>query len=246
MDPRDQERPAPAGSLRRHLGGRLDPLTSAILVFPLLLVYQLGILNGRGQNGVDFVTKALVDIARRDATNYLVILAGMLLAYAAVVVLLRHRGRFDPRAFLPMLLESTLYALVMGSLILFVMRRFADFVPGLAVGAHGTMDVVVISAGAGLHEELVFRVFLMGGGAWLLSGIMSPGRAWTCALILSALLFSLAHHVGPSGEAFTFAAFTYRVLAGVFFGLVYQVRGFAVAVWTHALYDVYVLSSGAG
>jgi membrane protease YdiL (CAAX protease family) len=62
------------------------------------------------------------------------------------------------------------------------------------------------------------------------------------ALVISSLAFSLAHHIGPAGEPFAFAAFTYRVLAGAFFGLVYQIRGFAVAAWTHALYDLYVLS----
>jgi membrane protease YdiL (CAAX protease family) len=104
----------------------------------------------------------------------------------------------------------------------------------------------VISAGAGFHEELIFRVIVMGGLAWLLTGLTGPGRAWIVALVLSSLVFSLAHHVGPVGEPFTFAAFVYRTLAGVFFALVYHVRGFAVAAWTHALYDVYVLSLTGG
>jgi len=228
--------------LTSTLGRRIDPLGSAILVFPLLLVYQLGIVSGRGQNGVDFITRALIGVARRDLGNYLVILAGMLVAYAAVVVLLRRRGTFRPGDFLPMLTESSVYALVMGSLIMFVINQFASLVPGLSIGETGPLDVLVISAGAGFHEELVFRLLLMGGLGWLLSGIMSPRRAWIAALVVSSLLFSIAHHIGPAGEAFTFAAFVYRALAGAFFALIYQLRGFAVAAWTHALYDVYVLS----
>ena len=231
-----------ANPLIAHLRGRLDGLTSAILVFPLFLVYQLGILSGRGQNGVDFVTRALIRVSERDLTQYLVILAGLLLAYAAVVILLRRRGHFAPRAFVPMLVESSFYALVMGSIIVFVLSQFSRIVPGLVVGGAGPLDVVVISAGAGFHEELIFRAILMGGLAWLLTGLTGARRAWLLALVLSSLAFSLAHHLGPVGETFTFAAFVYRTLAGVFFALVYQVRGFAVAAWTHALYDVYVLS----
>ena len=87
-------------------------------------------------------------------------------------------------------------------------------------------------------------MILMGGLAWLLTGITGKKRAWMIALVVSSVVFSLAHHIGPSGEAFTFAAFVYRMLAGAFFALVYQVRGFAVAAWTHALYDVFVLSLG--
>jgi membrane protease YdiL (CAAX protease family) len=235
----DERTPHP---LVKHLGGRLDPLTSAVLVFPLLAVYQLGILSGHGQNGVDFITRALIGAARRDLDNYVVILGVMLAAYAAVLVILRKRGTFHPRAFVPMLFESAFYALVMGSIILFVMSQFASFVPGLAIGGAAPLDVIVISAGAGFHEELVFRLILMGGLGWLLSGVMSQKKAWIAALVVSSIVFSLAHHVGPMGEPFRFAAFVYRGLAGVFFALVYQVRGFAVAAWTHALYDVYVLS----
>lgn len=229
-------------SLLRHFGARIDGLNSAILVFPLFLIYQVGILSGRGQNGVDVVTRSLVEMSRRDLDNYLFILVTMVLGYAAVVVLLRSRGSFDPRQFLPMLAESAFYAVIMGSLILFVMSEFLGVSPGLAVGGRSAMDVVVISAGAGFHEEFMFRVLLMGGLAWLLTGLTGPKRAWLAALVLSSLAFSLAHHLGPVGEPFTFAAFVYRTLAGVFFALVYQVRGFAVAAWTHALYDVYVLS----
>ncbi|MCX4243227.1 CPBP family glutamic-type intramembrane protease [Paraliomyxa miuraensis] len=233
---------APPHPLVAHLQGRIEGLTSAVLVFPLFLVYQLGILSGRGQNGVDFVTQALIRVSHRDLSQYLVILAGLLVAYAAVVVLLRRRGQLAPRAFVPMLVESTFYALIMGSIIVFVIRQFAGIVPGLVVGGAGPLDVVVISAGAGFHEELIFRVILMGGLAWLLTGLTGARRAWLLALVLSSLAFSLAHHIGPVGEPFTFAAFVYRTLAGVFFALVYQIRGFAVAAWTHALYDVYVLS----
>ena len=52
----------------------------------------------------------------------------------------------------------------------------------------------------------------------------------------------MAPDLGPVGEPFAFAPFVYRTLAGAFFATVYQVRGFAVAAWTHAIYDVYVLS----
>jgi hypothetical protein len=233
------------GALSAHFGGRIDPFTSAVLVFPLFLTYQLGILGrgGTGQNGVDFVTKALIELCERDVGNYLGVLGGLLLGYAALLVILRRHGGFNPRVFVPMLAEAGFYAATMGTLILFVIHNFLEIVPKLAVGpVIPVADVLVISAGAGLHEELIFRVLGMGGLGFLLAGITGPRRAWVFALVLSSLVFSLAHHIGAAGEAFTFAAFVYRTLAGMFFALVYQLRGFAVAAWTHALYDVYVLS----
>ena len=250
---RKTARPATKGTLVNHLSGRVDPLTSAILVFPLFLIYQLGILLSRGLNGVDYVTASLVQLCERDLGNYLIVLTGMLLAYAAILLLLRQRETFDPKAFLPVVGESTFYALSMGSIILFLMHRFVELVPGLSAGSElsaalasglSFVDVVVISAGAGLHEELIFRLIGVGGLSWLLAGIMPEKQAWVVAVLVSSLVFSLAHHLGPNGEPFVFAAFVYRSLAGLFFALVYQIRGLAVAVWTHCLYDVYVLSAG--
>jgi membrane protease YdiL (CAAX protease family) len=249
--PKRTARPATKGTLANHLAGRVDPLTSAILVFPLFIIYQLGILLSRGLNGVDFVTASLVQLCERDLGNYLIVLTGMLLAYAAILLLLRQRETFDPRAFVPVLAESTFYALSMGSIILFVMHRFVELVPGLSAGGElaaamaaglGFLDIVVISAGAGLHEELIFRLIGVSGLSWLLAGVMGEKQAWVVAVLVSSLVFSLAHHLGPHGEPFAFAAFAYRTLAGLFFALVYQVRGLAVAVWTHCIYDVYVLS----
>ena len=235
--------------LWRQLRRRIDPLTSAIYAFPLLLVYQIGILSGRGQNGVDFVTRVLIEFGRGEVENYLMLMGGMLAVYAAVVVLLRKRGTFTPRAFLPMLAESTFYALVMGSLIMFIIGQFTRVVPGLVVGVQNPLDILVISAGAGFHEELIFRLGMMGGLGWLLTGLTGDKRkwiAWTIAVVVSSVAFSLAHHIGPAGEDFTFMAFVYRTLAGAFFAIVYHLRGFAMAAWTHALYDVYVLSLSAG
>ena len=64
-------------------------------------------------------------------------------------------------------------------------------------------------------------------------------------MVASSLIFAAVHHLGVAGEEFTLSAFVYRTLAGAYFGVVYQLRGFAVAAWTHCLYDLYVLSFAA-
>ena len=64
--------------------------------------------------------------------------------------------------------------------------------------------------------------------------------ASAAAVTFSSLLFSLAHHAGTPGEAFTWFAFVFRWLAGVYFAWVFVVRGFGVAVGTHTTYDVLV------
>ena len=60
------------------------------------------------------------------------------------------------------------------------------------------------------------------------------------AVTASALLFALAHHAGSPGEAFTWYAFVFRWMAGVFFAWVFVLRGFGIAVGTHTAYDILV------
>ena len=99
-----------------------------------------------------------------------------------------------------------------------------------------------MSAGAGFHEELVFRALLFGGLAAAIKAFGS--KAWQAVLIaavVSSALFSAVHYVGSLSDQFTFVSFTFRFLAGMYLAAVYRLRGFAVAVYTHAIYDVLVM-----
>ena len=60
------------------------------------------------------------------------------------------------------------------------------------------------------------------------------------AVVLTSLVFSAAHYVGPHGETFEAFSFAFRFLAGAFFAMLFVYRGFGVAAGTHALYDVFV------
>lgn len=141
-----------------------------------------------------------------------------------------------------MLIESTLFAF----LLWFLSRRLGPLFETLQVeGNHGpprrVLGQVVTFVGAGVYEEVVFRLLLCLMLRFALFLLAIPGIiAWPLVLIGSSLLFAAAHHFGPSGEPFTFLAFTFRALAGLYFCLLYQVRGFAIAVGAHAGYDVLV------
>jgi len=59
--------------------------------------------------------------------------------------------------------------------------------------------------------------------------------------VVCAALFSGMHYVGSLHDDFAWKSFTARFVLGLALTLVYAMRGFAAAVWTHALYDVWVL-----
>lgn len=229
---------------------RIDPLTSLLLVFPLFLIYELGVLLiPSAYNGADVITREIVHLLHGRVPLYVGLNAGLAVIFLVVVLVLRRRHSFDPKMIWPVLIESTLYALSMGTFICFVMVDLMHIDPRLSLapldagGAppQSLVASLIVSIGAGVHEELIFRVVILGGLAVLLERVLGLSRrfALAFAFLASAVLFSAAHHV-IGGEPFRIGAFTYRVLCGLFFASLYQWRGVAIAVYTHALYDIYV------
>ena len=246
---RSQTRPRPARRRRAPgspgAAGAVSPFghgdipTSLLLIFPLFLAYEVGVMFSPTVNGVDFVTRWVFAAVGYDRDHYLIVHLVLAVGFLGLLFYLRAKRGFSLRVLPPVLIESVIYALTLGTVIVFVMDRLL----GLgAVELDGPGQAVVMSLGAGVHEELVFRLGLMGGAIAALTLIrFDRAAALVVALAASAALFSAAHHAGPLGEPFETTVFVYRLLAGVAFGLIFYFRSLAHAVYAHFLYDVYVL-----
>lgn len=229
--------------------GKADPFTSAVLTVPLFLLYHLGILVIDQRNGVDWVSGLAFALLESSVTAYVAVtlaLAGML---AIALRALQKSGKVRPIALLPTVLESGIWALAMLFSVGYATARLTTglSVPPLATDHHllaqlGPIDKLVLAAGAGFHEELAFRVLLFSGGALALMRIarVRAASAYALAALGSAVVFAFVHHLGPYGEPLALAPFVFRTLAALYLTVVYAARGFAVAVYTHALYDVLV------
>ncbi len=219
-----------------------------ILVAPVFLLYHIGLLvSPRSANGVDPITRWLGWVVGWSALAYLAIMAVFILIYVLVVWYLRTKGRFDPSWFWWVLLESVCYALLMGpvtNLLLDQMHLLEQRLRllGRAVEKMGPIDRVVASAGAGFYEELVFRLAGLSLLLWMSEAHrMKRWLAIPLAVLLTSFVFSLMHYVGPGADAFSFTSFAFRLVLGVFLAIIFLTRGFSTAVFTHFLYDVYVM-----
>ena len=226
--------------------GPRNLLTSLILVFPLFLIYQIGVLFTLPMlNGADFVTTFLFTSLGLTLKGYLLFLTAVVAIFALTLALLKRKQQFNGRVFLPVVLESTIYALTMGTVIVLLMTKVMGFPPRLAVGLpeQNLSTRLVMSLGAGVYEETVFRLGLLGGSIAAFEKLLGMSRwaALVGAFALSSAVFSFAHYLPPTGDTFTFGSFTFRLLAGIVFGVLFKLRGFAVAVYTHAFYDIFVL-----
>jgi hypothetical protein len=128
-----------------------------------------------------------------------------------------------------------------------VSRALVPLMHGLGVpleigeGVDSPVRQVVTYLGAGIYEEALFRLALYSGMVWLLRRMDMPRPlAVLLAATASATLFSAAHHVGPYGQPYDNYLFLFRLAAGLYFALLYQYRGFGVAVGAHACYNLMV------
>jgi hypothetical protein len=234
--------------LRRYFKQSSDPLTSLILVLPIFLAYQLGVLfTGGVQNGVDFATGPLMALSQGSTANYLMINAGLLAVYLGAILYLRRTHAFEPKVWPWVIGESALYALFFGSAIIQIMKTLgmgALLATGASAYQPGVVDALVMSLGAGLYEETVFRLIGVGGVVALVTRILPKVPMWAIAgvvVVASSAVFSGIHYVGSMGDAFTLGSFLFRFFAGLLLALVFYTRGFAVAVYTHAFYDILVM-----
>jgi len=142
-----------------------------------------------------------------------------------------------------MIAESTVYAIVVALIATFFVSMVFAFSANDPISSLSGLQKFALSLGAGLYEELFFRVILV-SALILAFQKMFNNKNWaavTAAVVLSAFLFSLVHYVGSMGDPFTFSSFAYRFLFGLMLNGIYVWRGFGIAAWTHALYDLLVL-----
>jgi hypothetical protein len=113
-------------------------------------------------------------------------------------------------------------------------------------GSRSLLPNIVTGVGAGIYEELVFRLILICVLMVLLQDIigLSHQNAIVLAIMVSAALFSAHHHIawidGHLGRTapFNWTEFGFRIIAGVYFAVLFAIRGFGITAGTHAFYDI--------
>lgn len=144
-----------------------------------------------------------------------------------------------------MFLESAALALPLLVIAQFVARSIPEAGPMPAAGIEefGSLPLgaqIAVAVGAGLYEELAFRMVGFGVLLFVFADLLAVPKKWAmaAAIGLSALAFAVYHPLrGPDG-GFLPQRFVFFLLAGAYFGIAYALRGFGIVAATHALYDI--------
>jgi len=224
-------------------------LYSYIACLPLLLFYELLIwvssldTSGSIRISVDVWFRQIVQLTGLHSTS--IILGGVALLGGVLLYIKRaDLHNIKKSYFLMMLAESVLYSII----IIITIHTFLDAVlmanSSSQIESLSSLQLYALSLGAGLYEELFFRVILVS----LLISIYkmfttNAPVATSLSIVSAALIFSGVHYVGFYGDTFTLHSFLFRFLFGLGLNLIYVKRGFGIAAWTHAVYDLIVVSN---
>jgi membrane protease YdiL (CAAX protease family) len=219
------------------------PLTSLLFLLPLLVLYEVG----THYFATDFRYHTETRIRAFDYMLRFFRLFGASGKYlpalaVGMILLCWHIARKDPWDFDfgaagCMVLES-----VALSLPLFAMDALCKGYVPLRAARHVEgqwPEMIVLSIGAGVYEELVFRLGAFTLLSILFVDLLQIPRFWSLLLIVvgSAMLFASYHYQGGT-EAFAWQTFVFRTGAGIYFGLLFFIRGFGITAGSHAAYDI--------
>jgi len=227
------------------------PWVSLVFILPLVLIYEGGILflgeNDRLLNGADLLLRQWLRMLGFGQYFLLpLVMGGILLAWHHTT---REKWKFSPATLPIMLLECTIWGFVLLLLAQAHSSLFSRLVAAMPGSLFDTDHLahLVAFCGAGVYEELLFRLILLSAVAWLFRwGGGEPRASKITAVVVTSLLFSAAHYqlftnLGDPVElgSFTFwNSFLFRIEAGLFFSVLFLKRGFGIAAGSHAIYDI--------
>jgi membrane protease YdiL (CAAX protease family) len=224
------------------------PLTSLVFVLPLLAVYEIGVIflgTDAIRNGVDIWLRDFFTLIGLGHYFMLPVLTvGILLAWHYIS---REPWKIELKTLLGMVLECLVLAFLLRVLLslqshlLPALPEPGEEVVAITVAISQACRELVLFVGAGIYEELFFRLILLTGVIWLLrQSKMNPRTAIVLGIVFTSLLFSMAHYLGGQSEQFLLFGFIFRFIAGVFFSVLFVFRGFGIAAGTHAAYDILI------
>ena len=217
---------------------------SVVSALPLLVVYEILVIMTQSRywgirNAADMWIRTFLMAFDLRAQHLTFVMIGIAFALIPVAKTRSYGVKLKANFFLLMLVEAFTYSLVLGGVLQSILR-----LSGLAAGGpgNGALQNFALSLGAGLFEEIIFRVLLLNLLFFLLNYIFKNKVTTAVISVLAAsFLFSLSHYIGSMADSWELYSFMFRWVAGMIFTVLYFIRGFAITAYTHALYDIWVL-----
>lgn len=215
-----------------------------ILTLPLLAIYEIGILflfkNAffEMRNSGEILLRSFFDWLGLSNPN---IISGILLCVFIIVMVRGYQIEKKPGIkadyFIYMLLESMFWGAV-----LFICLQLFTQIPLQIVTLEDKLANMNLAVGAGIYEELIFRMVLIGALLVLFREGFAIPQKWSIpmSIFISALIFAAFHLFM---EVYSFPIYSQRVLGGIFLGTLYWYRGYGITVYAHIIFNILILAA---
>ena len=227
----------------------VQPLNCLTFVVPLLALYEVGVVSAGStalRNGADVWLRGWLATFGFDQHFFLpLITCGLLLGWHHLT---RREWSIRTEVVSGMVCES-----VMLGVSFVVLAQICGHLVHSQASVHAAMQlrgdessrvpVVLSYLGAGIYEELLFRLLLLSGTIAFCRKIGADHVSATwLGVMSSSLLFAAAHYAlfFQVGFSFTWYSFVFRMAAGVLLSILFLRRGFGIAVGAHCVYDILV------
>lgn len=235
-------------SIKRYFSATHSLLYSYLISLPLLLLYEILIFVANPDSS--HVVRISVDVWIRTLFSYFgqntLSITLILVALLGIFILYRERQKFSTlrlNYFIGMLFEAAVYAFLLSIIITTAISSLLQMIQVSPIESLSVLQQMALSLGAGLYEELFFRVVLVSALLWLFQYVFAgKTKAYITAMLVAALIFSSVHYIGNMGDSFALGSFLFRFLFGLALNAIYIWRGFGMAAWTHAIYDLMVIA----
>ncbi len=253
--------PIPDGYLERS---RL-PLQAMFFLLPFVVIYELGTLiyaTDYAHGVTQHIKARLVLLGFFEWFGVGGYMLPGLIVIAALLgwhIAAKDRWEFEPKLYLLMLGESIMLAV---PLLFFMsvmsrgsaaphyavsMQAVGGGVMGgagaaaVSVGAHWQAEAI-FSIGAGIYEELLFRMVAIALLHLLLVDVLALPDLWGSIIAIALSSAAFAYYHFSAAQPFDMTRFLLYGAAGVYLACVFIVRGFGVAAGTHAMYDLLIVA----
>ncbi len=214
------------------------PLNQLLVILPLLVAFQLGAMH--------WGSSLLVPQVLRYVFLQMTVTGPFLSAGLVVAVLIgQHLTRKDPWRVhgwvaAGMVVESVVWSVPL----LGVSWITRDFAP--AAIREEVLRGAVEAIGAGVYEEFVFRLVLLSVLMMVFVDLLHLKKETfgVVAVLLAGLAFATMHFSPAQwwgSEAIPWGRFVFLAVAGVWWGVLFVWRGYAVAVCSHIWWDLFVV-----
>lgn len=233
----------------------LAPIHILLFITPLILIWEFGVgryLTDPATGDVKLIRawkwvqrffEAFGAVGERIPSITLVAVL------AAQLVISEKSRKPRPAVLMGMVVESALWAmplLIMATVVSALVGNHADLTHAMqtnqsVVPSMTWQQWTVIAVGAGVYEEMLFRLALMPALHLIISDLFRVPKRWGTfvAVLISAVTFALYHDVSEN-QTIDIEQFFFLCIAGMWFAIAYVFRGFGIAAGCHVAYDLAV------